>query len=341
MVIREESIFIRRNADGAATARMIGTMRFVARGQMLHRVAAAFLGLLLFTISAWAQLIAEHPWREVTYHFQKQTDPREEVHTVVIDLSDKKPVIHVSAAGPDPDGPGKWQTTLMPASEIAAREDFDIAVNGDFFSIPHGKDAEGAAARSVFGYGVSALVVGPAMTDGHAWARAETPRPVLVIGAKGKLQMISSAIAPTGAKQVIAGSDFLVQKGRPLFDPETKYKPGEFRNINPRTAVGINKKGTKLYLLVVDGRSDQSKGMTYGQLAREMVKLGCYSAINLDGGGSSTLVIRNPATGKLEVLNHPSDGHERPVANVLGVTLHTKQPSKQANQGAGSRRDQH
>jgi exopolysaccharide biosynthesis protein len=283
---------------------------------------ALFLGLLL-TLPASAQLPTEHPWPEVAYHFEKQANPPEEVHTVVINLSDKKAVIRVAPGGPDPDGPGKWQTTLLPTTKIAEREKFDIAVNGDFFYVPTGKDAEGVNAQQIYKDAIWATVAGPAMTDGDAWAKAKSPRPVLVVTRAGKLKMISTAEAPPKAKQVIAGKDFLVQKGRPLFDPETQYPPHDFHNINPRTAIGIDRKGKKLFLLVVDGRSEQSTGMTYGQLAREMVKLGCYTAINLDGGGSSTLVIRNRKTGELQVRNHPSDHRERPVANVLGIGLHS------------------
>jgi len=46
--------------------------------------------------------------------------------------------------GPDPDGPGKWQTTLMEPTKIAAREKFDVVVNGDFFKARGVNDGEGA-----------------------------------------------------------------------------------------------------------------------------------------------------------------------------------------------------
>ena len=52
-----------------------------------------------------------------------------------------------------------------------------------------------------------------------------------------------------------------------------------------------------------------------------MLKYGCRQAINLDGGGSSVLAIRDPQTHRMTILNHPSDGRERSVANVLGVRV--------------------
>jgi exopolysaccharide biosynthesis protein len=274
----------------------------------------------LVGVSLFAQSTVQRPWKGVVYSFEKRANPAEEVHSVVIDLN--KVRVRTVPAGPDPDGPGKWQTTLMPTSKIAERERFDIAVNGDFFAIPRGKDAE--AAVTLFANGVPALATGPAMTDGKVWSTSDKARQCLVSDSKNRVQLVDAAVPPPKAVQVICGRDFLVVNGKAQFvDEGLTYKPGEFRNVNPRTAVGIDKKGKKLFLLVVDGRSELSKGMTYGQLAAEMVRIGAHTAINLDGGGSSTLVLRDGA-GELKVMNKPSDKKERAVANVLGLTVKKK-----------------
>ena len=283
-----------------------------------------FRGLVQLALVAalWAPLSAQttvsHPWKGVTYTFEKRADPPEEIHVVVVEL--KKVKVRAAPAGPDPDGPGKWQTTLMPTSEIAKREGFDIAVNGDFFAIPRGKDAEGEAAQKLFENGIPALATGAAMTDGKTWSTSEKARQCVVVDRKDHIKLVDATTPPPNAMQVLCGRDFLVRDGKAQFsDATVTYKPGEFRNINPRTAIGIDKKGKKLILLVVDGRSELSRGMTYGQLAEEMVKRGAYTAINLDGGGSSTLVLRQD--GELKVMNKPSDRKERAVANALGATL--------------------
>jgi exopolysaccharide biosynthesis protein len=57
-----------------------------------------------------------------------------------------------------------------------------------------------------------------------------------------------------------------------------------------------------------------------------MLRLGCTEALNLDGGGSSVLAVRNGAGGKFHLLNEPTDGRERAVANVLGVTVQRAAP---------------
>jgi hypothetical protein len=281
---------------------------------------AAIIFSLLLTTCALADLPAEHPWPEVTCELVKQSDPPEEIHTVVIDLSDHQPLVRVCPGGDDPDGKGKWQTTLMSVRQVAQREDFDIAINGDFFSARNTIDIEGRA--SAYFPGVWALVVGPAMTDGKTWSKSASPRPCLVITDEGLAHIQQLSAPPRGARQVVGGNVLLVAYGKAV--------PSTSPTRHPRTCVGVDKAGTKLYLLVVDGRdADRSVGMSYSELSQQMLKLGAYHAINLDGGGSTTLVMRDPSNGELHVLNQPSDHRERPVANVLGIRLHpTTQPTR-------------
>ena len=273
-------------------------------------------------LAAQAGKTIERPWRGVVYTFEKRVEPAQEIHTVVVELG--KVRVRTVRAGADPDGPGKWQTILMPTSKIAEREKFDVAINGDFYAVPRGKELESEEMLMLLAQGMPALATGPAMTDGKTWSTSEKARQCLVSDRKNHVQLVDAATPPPKATQVICGRDFLVINGKAQFTDEgVAYKPGEFRNINPRTAIGIDKKGKWLYILVVDGRSELSKGMTYGQLAAEMVRMGAHTAINLDGGGSSTLVLRD-ASGELKVMNKPSDKKERAVANALGITIKKK-----------------
>ena len=94
---------------------------------------------------------------------------------------------------------------------------------------------------------------------------------------------------------------------------------------NPRTAIGINRNGRYLYLVVVDGRQPfYSTGATFLELARILVDQGAFFAMALDGGGSSTMVIEG-RNGEPLILNSPIDnyipGRERPVANHFGVYI--------------------
>jgi exopolysaccharide biosynthesis protein len=97
------------------------------------------------------------------------------------------------------------------------------------------------------------------------------------------------------------------------------------QRLEPRTAVALNRTGTKMWLLVVDGRQPRySEGVTLPELATLLHELGVYEAINLDGGGSSTLAIDGwlqPTT-----LNTPAALRlfplQRPVATHLGIYAH-------------------
>lgn len=99
-------------------------------------------------------------------------------------------------------------------------------------------------------------------------------------------------------------------------------------SIHPRTIVGTNQQGNILYMVVVDGRQwGYSHGIKLTEIATILIDLGVYNAINLDGGGSSTLVIEG-ADGQPLVLNSPIHQHipgkERPVANHIGIKISNK-----------------
>lgn len=91
------------------------------------------------------------------------------------------------------------------------------------------------------------------------------------------------------------------------------------RLMHPRTALGIDVDTNRLLFLVIDGRTASSRGYTMVELATMMRALGAESAINFDGGGSSTLYSRT-VTGEMGVLSESSaTGEQRKVANGLGV----------------------
>jgi hypothetical protein len=121
----------------------------------------------------------------------------------------------------------------------------------------------------------------------------------------GTLLDISTDTLPTlrGVQHAISGGPILVQSGQ-----TQAWEPPQPRH--PRTAIGWN--ATHFILAVVDGRlPGKSVGMSFPELAEFMRSLGCEEAVNLDGGGSSTLWLDG------RVVNSPSDGHERSVANGL------------------------
>ncbi|TYK52792.1 phosphodiester glycosidase family protein [Actinomadura decatromicini] len=85
----------------------------------------------------------------------------------------------------------------------------------------------------------------------------------------------------------------------------------------PRTAAGVSRDGRRVLLVVVDGRSAESAGLTVAELASLLDEVGADDGVNLDGGGSSAVVTRDG--DEIDVRNVPSDGNERAVANGIGV----------------------
>lgn len=209
-----------------------------------------------------------------------------------------------------PDDPTSAQPLrARTTSQFLEEFDLDIAVNGDGFSpwwsrgpadyYPHVGDP--VAPR------------GEAVAKGQVYGREpDEPFPTLYISQRNDL----SFDAPNKPYDAISGETRLVMGGSPvdgLTDPE----------LHPRTAIGYSKNGKFLYIVVVDGRQPfYSQGITLAELADLMIELGAHDAMNLDGGGSSTLVIRG-AGGQPRILNSPIDlyipGRERPVANHLGI----------------------
>jgi len=127
----------------------------------------------------------------------------------------------------------------------------------------------------------------------------------------GQTVHLSWANDMPGVVDEISGNTMVLRSGA------IQYPPGcssDLCHRNPRTAIGITAAGAVI-MLVVDGRSSASVGLTFYELGKEMKALGCVDALNLDGGGSATMWIKG-----MGVVNHPSDSSgERPVANGLVI----------------------
>ncbi|MDP4133753.1 MAG: phosphodiester glycosidase family protein [Bacillota bacterium] len=90
----------------------------------------------------------------------------------------------------------------------------------------------------------------------------------------------------------------------------------------PRSAVGTDKTGKIIHIVSVDGRQAGSRGMTQTELANFMLELGCYNALNLDGGGSANMVASTVWDSNLHTVNSPTEN--RSVVNALGITSSLK-----------------
>jgi len=116
-----------------------------------------------------------------------------------------------------------------------------------------------------------------------------------------------------GIKFAIGGGSIILKEG------ELSLTNINSKGNEPRTGIGVNKDQTELILVTIDGRDASFKGVSQEMFGAILRDLGAYNALNLDGGGSTTMAIKPVDQEKATVVNKPSDGGERSVVNAVGV----------------------
>jgi exopolysaccharide biosynthesis protein len=145
---------------------------------------------------------------------------------------------------------------------------------------------------------------------GDAWLRMRRPGDTVDI----RIAVVSASRGAP-ATEAVGGFPLLVRAGRNVVAEQAGIVATFGPARHPRTAVGWSADPPRLFWVVVDGRqAGYSAGMTLDELAALMLRLGAREALNLDGGGSSALVVRGM------VRNRPSDATgERAVGNALAL----------------------
>ena len=155
------------------------------------------------------------------------------------------------------------------------------------------------------------ITPGSSVISGHGASAAALAQ--LRVGDRVTISETLGNSAADAAETVVSGGPLLVEHGRVQVRVAEEKIPADIaKGRAPRTALGIKKDGT-LLMVVVDGRSNNSAGLTLTELATYMLRLGAREAVNFDGGGSSVMAING------QVVNKPSDGTERTVSVGLGL----------------------
>ncbi len=204
---------------------------------------------------------------------------------------------------------GTKATVSDTVSDFAKKTHAQVAINAGFFSpccLEHEED------KNILGVSIAEgkIVSPPSAKDEYNAALLITQQneaSITTVSPDTNLSRIFTAVA---------GSAIIVQKGENTGNVNQLNKAAY---ANPRTAVGVSKDGRYLYLVVIDGRKPgYSMGTSNSETAEVMIALGAYTALNLDGGGSTTMV-KSDEQGNVETVNHPSGGAERFDASALGV----------------------
>lgn len=263
---------------------------------------------LITTSSAEPARSTEQLYKGVTYIKEVRTNPRDMViHIVKINVARGgiRPLV-TPPDRPKSDQPYNARTT----SEFAKKFKLQLAINGGgfrpwydykLFYFPHSGDK------------VSPL--GTTISENFSFNASEDQElPLLMFGGTRPVEI---GYIASKAEYAVSGTRLLVDNGEITEGLDS-------RKLAPRTTAGVDKKGQTLIIVIVDGRqSGYSKGITLKEIAQILLENGAERALELDGGGSSTLVLNRD--GNPVVLNSPVHrgipGIERPVATHIGFSI--------------------
>lgn len=214
----------------------------------------------------------------------------------------------LALAGEDPDGEGPAESRLTPPEELFERFQALAAVNANAFASLE----EETSAFPSWHEGQPVDVHGLVASRGKKISPIEKGRTPFWLDSQQRPHIGDPA---EGDRVTEAVSDWF----SPLLASSRIVADASDAALHPRTALGFDDTGRWLLLVVVDGRQPgSSEGVTLYELAEILLARGCSMSINLDGGGSSILLIREPG-GQVRTWNSPSGKEHRPIPIMLGV----------------------
>lgn len=242
----------------------------------------------------------------ITYRRQLFRKPRPfVVHITKIDLT--HPGIKILAT-PGQSAPDNNEFNAETTSGFLQKYRLQFAVNAGYFYHFYENTPWDYGPR----VGDRTNVLGQAIAHGQFYSPAQPQWPVLCFDAEQRGQIVESGSCPPGTRNAVAGNYVLSSKRSLKLESDKPYA---------RTVAALNQSGDTLWLIVVDGKQpDYSEGAKLSELEQIVRQLGADVALNLDGGGSATMVTSVPSGA--QVLNAPIHAKwpmlERPVATHLG-----------------------
>lgn len=206
---------------------------------------------------------------------------------------------------------GQRETLCATTLEFARRQRVQLAINASAFDPLRSAPDE------------PMNVVGLAAASGRIYSQPDGRFGALYVGRAGRIALKGPPQSGEAVWHVLPGFGMLIDDGRVAVSPSEA--DSKFGGRHPRTAVGADREGRTLWIVVADGRQPgTSEGLALVELAALFRTLGCWDALNLDGGGSTTLVLQD-GDGEHWVLNTPVGrgvpGTLRQCANHLGIRL--------------------
>lgn len=285
--------------------------RWVLAGGLALLALAALGGAALYTARPPRAPVQRALFEGVQYTRQIRSSPRPLVlHIARLDLQTPGLGLGVS---PGDDSRGEDVRAAL-TTDFLRQSQAQLAINGSFFSPFYSNGPLDYYPRQ----GDPVNVHGLAISQGVVYSADYPSLPLLCAKQERERPRVrfGEGSCPSGTQHAMAGGGWLLRQGQVVVRQE------EQPTLHPRTVLGLDEARRTLWLVVVDGRQPgYSEGASQYEVALWMKELGAHEAINLDGGGSSTMAAR--LQGEVELLNAPVHtsipGRERPVANHLVV----------------------
>jgi len=295
-------------------------MKIASSAKRLHRI-----GLLVFVFAsigpAWGDFPkpttseTNSPYSAVQITRLEFARPRPlQAITVRIDLNNPDIEFVVTPRTPVQEG---FETNSATTQEFSEKEKVQLAINASPFAPLRAKSGE------------------PMNISGLHFSRGELISPsnnrpgfgALLINGDNKSRIVRDPVSMEFIKQArhgVGGFHVVLENGKNLMADKAPNA-----TQHPRTAVGLSDNGRYMWWLIVDGRQPtKSEGLTYQELGQWAQSLGLTDLLNLDGGGSTTLVMRNQESNKLEIVNSPVGktvpGTLRHNGNNLGLRIYSE-----------------
>ncbi len=267
--------------------------------------------LLLISCTGYSQetldLFPDQPG-SLTYWSEARSMPRPlRIHYLKVSLTAGGLEV-IALPGEDPDGPGPAESQLTAPTELVKRFHAIAAVNANAFAGVSGDRKQGPNWYE----GQPVDMHGMVASAGNIVSPFENGRTAFWLDALHKPHIGVPAL-PGSVIEAVA--DWF----SPLLIHAEMIPDAADHVLHPRTAVGFDGTGTWLLMVVVDGRQPGfSEGVSLYELAQILQSRGCSESINLDGGGSSIMLITEPGK-ETRTANSPSDKGHRPVPVMIGV----------------------
>jgi hypothetical protein len=276
---------------------------------------------------AGEQSSVSHPYAGLTYIEASTTTPRAiKTHVIQVDLS--TPGLRMMLTPPG----GERETLRQPTVEFVTAQGAQAGINGHFF-LPFPSEDR------------SAFLIGLAASDGRVYSACEAPEqsyaivanaPAINIDRQNRAAVVRCGetgelwTTISGSAQIVTEGRVTIPEYRDAAHPDATLTPGSPRNyangnswyaaVNARSVIGLSRDNRTLTLFTVDARGG-SEGMTVSEAAAWVIeKHGVWNALNIDGGGSTSLALADPLTGVVSLVNTSSDNPKgRSVASSLAV----------------------